>query len=189
MLIEEFFLSLQRERESEIGDPPRFSIFFDAKTKDMSEKDIIEKMEGTVLSRGCFLVDVTVTPDNDITICIESEEGSVQMEDCIEIDRVFHILYNQDAEDYSLTVTSAGLDQPFKVLKQYTKAIGTEVEVKLKGGRKLIGTLDDATDTAITLSYTQKETVPGKKKKETVSHTDTFPLTEVNSTVPHITFE
>lgn len=155
----------------------------------MSEKDITEKIEGTVQSRGCFLVDVEVTPDNDVTITIESEEGTVRMEDCVEIDRVFHILYNQDAEDYSLTVTSAGLDQPFKVYRQYAKAVGTEVEVKLRGGRKLIGTLTEADESSITLTYSQREAVPGKKKKETVTRTDTFPLSEVNSTLPHITFE
>jgi hypothetical protein len=41
------------------------------------------------------------------------------------INDAFVAIFDRDVEDYSLTVTSAGLDQPFSVLKQYLKAIGT----------------------------------------------------------------
>ena len=59
----------------------------------MISKSIIrEKIQEAVSSRGCFLVDVEVTRDNDITIAIESTDSTVQMEDCVEIDKVFHEL-------------------------------------------------------------------------------------------------
>ena len=155
----------------------------------ISENTIREKIQETIASRGCFLVEVEVTRDNDITIAIESTDGTVQMEDCVEIDRVFHTLFNQDEEDYSLTITSAGLDQPFKVEGQFRKAVGTTVEVKFKGGKKLIAALTAYDGDNITLKYTAKETVEGSKKKVIVEHEDSFPLDSINSVTPYISFE
>ena len=101
----------------------------------------------------------------------------------------FHEIFDQDVEDYALTVTSAGLDQPFKVLRQYLKAIGTTVEAKIKGGKKLVAELVAADEESITLRYSVKEAVEGSKKKALVEHTDRFPMDQVNSVTPYITFE
>ena len=155
----------------------------------MNVQEIREKIAEAVAGRGCFLVDVKVSADNDIELAIESEEGTVVMEDCVAIDKAFHEIWDQDVEDYALTVTSAGLDQPFKVLRQFTKAIGSQVEVRLKGGRKFVAELLGATEDTVTLRYSARETVDGSKKKVTVEHTDTIPMDQVNSVMPHITFE
>ncbi len=155
----------------------------------MNVQEIREKIAEAVAGRGCFLVDVKVSADNDIELAIESEEGTVVMEDCVAIDKAFHEIWDQDVEDYALTVTSAGLDQPFKVLRQFTKAVGSQVEVRLKGGRKFVAELLGATEDTVTLRYSAREAVEGSKKKVTVEHTDTFPMDQVNSVMPHITFE
>ena len=91
-------------------------------------------------------------------------------------------------EDYSLTVSSAGLDQPFKVQRQFEKAVGSKVEVALKGGKKMVATLVAADQDSITLKYSVKEAVEGKKKKELVEHEDRFTMDQVNSVRPYITF-
>lgn len=154
----------------------------------MNKEQIIQAVTPAVEQRGCFLVEVSVSAENDIEIVIEKEEGVVDWEDCAAIDQVMHATFNQDEEDYALTVSSAGLDRPFKVLKQYLKAIGSKVDVKFKGGKRLIATLEAATEESVTLNYTALEAVEGKKKKEKVNHTDTFSLTEINSVKPYITF-
>ena len=155
----------------------------------MDRKEIIQAVEPAILERGCFLVDVTVSAANDIEIVIEKEEGSVDWDDCALIDKSFHELFNQDEEDYSLTVSSAGLDRPFKVFRQFKKAIGEKVDVKFKGGRRLIATLSAATEDSVTLSYTALEAEEGKKKKVRVDHEDVFPLSEINSVTPYIEFK
>ena len=154
----------------------------------MNKEQIIQAVTPAVEQRGCFLVEVSVSAENDIEIVIEKEEGVVDWEDCAAIDQVMHATFNQDEEDYALTVSSAGLDRPFKVLKQYLKAIGSKVDVKFKGGKRLIATLGAATEESVTLNYTALEAVEGKKKKEKVEHTDTFSLTEINSVKPYIEF-
>ena len=85
----------------------------------MNKEQIIQAVTPAVEQRGCFLVEVSVSAENDIEIVIEKEEGVVDWEDCAAIDQVMHATFNQDEEDYALTVSSAGLDRPFKVLKQY----------------------------------------------------------------------
>lgn len=81
-------------------------------------------MQGKVAERGCFIVDAEIGKDDDITLTLDKENGSVSLEDCEAINDAFLAVFDKDSEDYSLTVTSAGLDQPFKVLKQFQKAIG-----------------------------------------------------------------
>ena len=117
----------------------------------MKKEEIIKAVETAVAERGCFLVEVTASATNDIEIVIEKEEGVVDWEDCAAIDKVMHETFDQDVEDYALTVSSAGLDRPFKVLRQYQKAIGTKVDVWLKGGKKVKGVLEAADDKGVTV--------------------------------------
>lgn len=117
----------------------------------MNKEQIIKAVEAAVAQRGCFIVEVTVSKENDIEIIIEKEEGVVDWEDCAAIDKVMHEAFDQDAEDYALTVSSAGLDRPFKVMKQFQKAIGTKVDVWMKGGKKVKGVLEAANEAAITV--------------------------------------
>lgn len=115
----------------------------------MDKEQIIQAVEPAVAERGCFLVEVSVSKENDIEIVIEKEEGVVDWEDCAAIDRMVHAAFDQDVEDYALTVSSAGLDRPFKVLKQYQKALGSKVDVWMKGGKKQKGILDAVTEEAV----------------------------------------
>lgn len=154
----------------------------------MEKEQILKAMAPVAGQRGCFIVDLTLSNDNDIVLTLEKESGDMDLEDCVYVNDAFLKLFDKDVEDYSLTVTSAGLDQPFKVPGQFTRAIGSPVEARLKGGRKLTGVLTAADEEGICLRYLQKETVEGKKKKVSVEHEDRFSFEEVNSVVPHIVF-
>ena len=75
------------------------------------------------------------------------------------------------------------------MFRQYLKAVGSKVDVKFKGGRRLVATLTGATEESVTLQYTTLETVEGKKKKEKVDHEESFLLSEINSVTPFIDFK
>ena len=154
----------------------------------MNVSDIKDALQSELVARGCFLVDVSVSKDNDIVVTIESENGKIELDDCVALSRFFETRFDREVEDYSLTMTSAGLDQPFKVLKQYLKAVGTKVEVQLKGGKKMVALLEAADEEGVTLRYSLKEAVEGKKKKELVEHADRFSMDQVNSVRPYIEF-
>ena len=155
----------------------------------MKKEEIIKAVEAAVAERGCFIVDVTVSAANDVEIVLEKEEGIVDWDDCAAIDAVVHAAFDQDTEDYSLTVSSAGLDRPFKVYRQFLKAVGSKVDVKFKGGRRLVATLVAAAEDSVTLQYTALEAVEGRKKKEKVEHEEVCPLADINSVTPFIEFK
>ncbi|MBQ6878673.1 MAG: ribosome assembly cofactor RimP [Bacteroidales bacterium] len=154
----------------------------------MKISDITDAIGGEIVARGCFLVDISVSKDNDIVLTIESENGKIELDDCVSLSRFFETKFDREVEDYSLTVSSAGLDQPFKVLKQYQKAVGSKVEVSLRGGKKMVAVLEAADEESITLKYSAKEAVEGKKKKEIVEHVDRFTMDQVNAVRPFIEF-
>ena len=156
--------------------------------KYMKISEIIDAIDSEIVARGLYIIEVTVSKDNDVEVTIESEEGKVELEDCVAISRFFETKFDRETEDYSLTVTSAGLDRPFKVLKQFVKALGKKVEVQLKGGKKMVAVLEAADEESITLKYSQKEAVEGKKKKEIVEHVDRFTMDQVNSVRPFVEF-
>ncbi|MBR5274367.1 MAG: ribosome assembly cofactor RimP [Bacteroidales bacterium] len=154
----------------------------------MKISDIVDAIGGEIVARGCFIVDISVSKDNDIVLTIESEKGKIELDDCVSLSRYFETKFDREVEDYSLTVSSAGLDQPFKVFKQYEKALGSKVEVSLKGGKKMVAVLEAADEESITLKYTVKEAVEGKKKKELVEHVDRYTMDQVNAVRPFIEF-
>ena len=154
----------------------------------MNVTEIINALSSEVSARGLYIVDVSINKDNEIEVIIEKKEGIVELDDCVAMSRYFETCFDREKEDYSLTMSSAGLDQPFKVLKQYLKAVGSKVEVQLKGGRKMVAVLEAADEESITLKYSAKEAVEGKKKKELVEHVDRFTMDQVNAVRPYIEF-
>ena len=154
-------------------------------TKEALGETIINYLNDT----GLFLVDIEVSQDNDITITIERHEGSVKVDDCIAIDRIVGAAFNRDDEDYSLTVTSAGLDQPFKVLDQYKKFCGSEVEVVLKKGGKVKGILSGYDDGGFELTTSKMVKKEGFKKKVQEDTVTPYRFEEVKSCKPVIKFK
>jgi len=150
--------------------------------------EIRDAMEDAIVARNCFIVEINISKDNEILLAVESETGTVELEDCVELSRIFEDKFDREKEDYELTVSSAGLDRPFKVLKQYRKAVGSKVEVSLKGGRKLVAELTGADENGVELRYSALEAVEGKKKKEKVEHQEFFSFEKLNSVRPCIEF-
>lgn len=149
---------------------------------------IQEAIAPVLEQRNCFLVEAKCTTDNDITIAIEKEgDGIVAIEDCEAVNDAFQNIFSRDDEDYSLTVTSAGLDQPLKVPAQFKKYQGKKVEVSIKGGRKFVATLEDSTEEGITISYI--DICKEGKKKVKVQKEETLAFTSINRVLPYIEFE
>ncbi len=155
----------------------------------MINKATVESLIGSYLEeRSLFLVDITISKDNDIEITIESYDR-VDIENCADISRIVEQGLDRNVEDYSLTVTSAGLDQPFKVFEQYKKSIGDEVVVVLKSGEKIVATLTAATPDKVDLKWTKLVKPEGKKRKESVEFTASYKLEEIKSTKTYINFK
>lgn len=132
-------------------------------------------MESQLEGTGYFLVEVSVSANNEIVVEVDSTEG-VDIDYCCALSRAIEAAFSRDEEDYSLEVGSAGLTAPFKVLGQYLKNVGNKVEVLTTDGRKLKGMLDDADPSGFTLGIETKVKEPGMKRPElrTVQERFTF---------------
>jgi len=153
----------------------------------MENNSIIDQirtlLDGLIEGSALFLVDLKIKPTNNIKVFLDGDNG-------VTIDAVSKInrsLYKQIEEsglfpdgDFSLEVSSAGVDEPLKFLRQYHKNIGRLVEVTLNEGNPVEGVLKEATETGITV----EETLGRKKeKKETV-----IPFHNIKKTVVQISF-
>ncbi len=118
-----------------------------------------EKISGT----DKFIVDVHVKMSSRITVEIDSAKG-INISDCAEIHRFVESKLDREIEDFELTVSSPGLEEPFKNLKQYQKNIGRNVRVILKNGTVSEGKLAKASDSEIEISQEKKEKINNKKQ-------------------------
>lgn len=135
-----------------------------------------------------YLVDLNISTDNRISIEVDSFDG-VSIDFCIQLNRHIESQLDREVEDYELEVSSAGLTEPFKVLKQYEKNIGNEVEVLTKTGKKLTGFLVNATETDFELEVERTEKPEGSKRKTIVKEVITFKYEEIKHTKYIIRFK
>lgn len=155
----------------------------------MIEKSELTKVIETALEGSeLFLVDVAVSRDNNIVVEIDSMD-CVSIDDCAKLTKAIERHFDRDVEDYELEVGSAGLTSPFKVKRQYEKYIDEEVEILTKDGRKLKGTLKDATDDNFTVSITKKVKPEGAKRPVEVTEDETFNYDEIKYTKYLIQFK
>ena len=131
----------------------------------MDINKLIEVVEDHLVGSDVFVVECTSTPSNEISLILDAD-SRVSIDTCVAVSRAVDAVFDRDVEDFSLTVASAGIGEPLKLLRQYRKIIGTPVEVLLKDGIKILGTLDEATEEGIVISYDEKVAVEGKKRKE-----------------------
>ena len=131
----------------------------------MDIKKLVEVVEEQIKGSDVFVVECTSTPSNEISLILDAD-SRVSIDTCVAVSRAVDAVFDRDVEDFSLTVASAGIGEPLKLLRQYKKIEGSPIEVLLKDGVKILGTLDEATESGITVSYDEKVAIEGKKRKE-----------------------
>lgn len=148
---------------------------------------VLEQKVATLIAADpdVFLVDIRIKPTNNIKVFLDADNG-------ISIDRL--IQYNRrlykDLEesnlypdgDFSLELSSPGLDEPLKLHRQYVKNIGRWLEIMLLDGTRREGKLQAAGEQELTL-----EEEKGKgKKKELVAHT--IPYSDIKTAKIQVKF-
>ncbi len=141
------------------------------------------------LDNGCYLVDVNIRSNNSIFVEIDNLENGLSIEDCVSVSRNVEHNLDRDSSDFDLQVSSPGIDQPFKVLKQYYKNIGKRVKVVLNDHGSYEGMLENVTDNDITLEWEEKQRIEGKKKKITIVEKKTISYKEIKETRIIISFK
>ena len=135
-------------------------------------------------STEIFLVDLQMSPANDIKVFLEADNG-ITIDKCIRINRA---LYKRIEEElfpdgnFSLEVSSPGVDAPLRLKRQYKKNIGRTVEVVLNDESRIEGKLISADDEQIVLQETE-----GKGKKASIKLTNIL-FNQIKHTKVLVTF-
>jgi|LakMenEpi03Aug12_release.lakeMendotaPanAssembly.Ray.scaffolds.fasta_scaffold20393_8 ribosome maturation factor RimP len=129
------------------------------------QRFIDECLEGT----DCFLVEFKAKAKNIYKIFIDADSGFT-LEKCVRINRNLRKRVDESGlypeGDYSLEVSSPGVDEPLKLIRQYQKNIGRRLEIELLDEEALgiAGKLLEVTDDKLII----EETLPKKKSKKEV---------------------
>lgn len=147
----------------------------------------IEQMVSTLLADTpeYFVVDVRIKPTNNVKVFLDGDAG-ITIEKCVAVNRALYKKLEESGlfptDDFSLEVSSPGLDEPLKQERQYKKNIGRKVEVILLDGTRKEGKLIAVTEDGIAI----EETIGKNKKKEAVTHT--FLFNNIKTTTIQVVF-
>ncbi len=144
-------------------------------------KKVREWAEERCAEKDLFLVDLTISSSNQITVLVDSM-GRVDITDCMSVSRAIESQLDREVEDFELTVSSAGIGNALKVWKQYEKNQGREVKIRTTEGKEIQGIMQKAENGEVTVVSQKREKIEGKKKKQTVEYTDTLKIEEIAET-------
>ena len=132
-----------------------------------------------------FLVEVRIKPTNNVKVFIDADEG-MPLSSLIDYNRKLYKVMEESGQypdgNFSLEVSSPGLDEPLKLQRQYMKNIGRYVEVLLNDNSKKEGKLIAVAEEGITI-----ETETGKGKKKEIKQ-ETVLFNDIKSTKVQVKF-
>jgi ribosome maturation factor RimP len=136
-----------------------------------------------------FIVDITISSSNSINVELDKMGKGVSINECTSVSRNIEHNLDREVADFSLQVSSAGMDRPLRVPNQFIKNTGRQVKVILNHG-SVEGMLKSYEEGVHLVIETEtKEKVEGKKKKEIVVREHILPFTDIKEVKRVITFK
>ena len=152
----------------------------------ISKEQVRELFETLPELSQYFLTEVKVSPNNEISVSADTDTG-ITIDQCGEISRILEEHFDRDKEDFELEVSSPGLSEPLKVLRQYIKNIGKEVDIVTVTGEKKKGRIVSASDNGVEILSERTEKQNGKRVK--VTEKETLEFSQIKTTKLKITFK
>lgn len=147
--------------------------------------ETVKSLLGPLLDEDIFLVEVRIKPTNNIKVFLDAD-GGLPIEKCTKINKALYKLLEEKAlfsdGDFSLEVSSPGVDEPLKLHRQYLKNQGRNVEILKTDLSKREGKLVAVDETGITIEFTE-----GKGKKA-IQQQLPIPFSEIKQTKVQIKF-
>jgi ribosome maturation factor RimP len=132
-----------------------------------------------------FKVQVKIKPTNNVKVFLDGDNG-LPIEKCVYFNRQLYKLIEEDGlfppGEFSLEVSSPGVDEPLRLHRQYAKNIGRTVEIIFKDGAKKEGKLVQVAEADIIIEQTS-----GKGKKAETRQL-VIPFDNIKTTTVQIQF-
>ncbi len=110
-----------------------------------------------------FCINLKIKPTNNIKIFLDGDMG-ITIEKCVQINRKLYKFIEENGfyeeGDFSLEISSPGVDEPLKLIRQYQKNIGRFLEITFENDTVKEGQLMEVLENEIII-----ETTEGKGKK------------------------
>lgn len=150
------------------------------------EKLILERIQE--VDTNLYIVSLNISTSNQINVEIDKEIGNVSISECISISRNIEHNLDRDVVDFSLNVSSAGLDKPLRHINQYKKNEGRKIKVKTLENKEYEGILKSSNAKEIILQTSKKVRLEKKKKKTLITEDLNFPFDQIKETKIIISF-
>ncbi len=150
------------------------------------EKLILERIQE--VDTSLYIVSLNISTSNQINVEIDKENGNVSISECISISRNIEHNLDRDVVDFSINVSSAGLDKPLRHINQYKKNEGKKIKVKTIDNKEYEGVLKSSNASEIILQTSKKVRLEKKKKKTLVIEDLNFPFDKIKETKIIISF-
>ena len=156
----------------------------------MIVKEHIEQiLESFVKERGFFVVELKISPGNKISVLVDSMDG-ITIDECVEISRAIEGSLDREKDDFELEVSSPGLSEPLRVIQQYEKNIGRELDILFNDEQKKVkGKLRSVNGESIQIEAQKKIKVEGKKKKQLITETRDIDRNNIKKSKVIVTFK
>lgn len=153
----------------------------------MITKEQITQLANEALdSTDRFVVDITVSKSNVIFVYIDADT-SVTIDHCVELSRFIESRLDREIEDYELSVSSAGIDYPLLVNRQFKKYVEKDLEILHNDGVKKIYKLLSYNEEKIDVQEAVIKML-GKLKKTKYGETVELYLKDIKEIKPYINF-
>ena len=165
---------------------PLFYVFIKMESEAVKER-VAKIIEQKLLEESeYFLVDIKLSGGNKLQVFLDADEGGITINKCAEFSRYLERFLDEEkflGENYVLEVSSPGMNNPLKNLRQYKKRVGSDINVVKYDGQRIDGTLRYVDEDKIIVEQLviQKRKTIGTKEHE-------IPFSEIKKTKLNFNF-
>jgi ribosome maturation factor RimP len=134
-----------------------------------------------------FLIDLSVNDAGKINVVLDGDKG-VNLQDCIEINKIIDNYLEAESLDNGVEVASCGATSPMNFVRQYVKNIGRKVKVVKTDKQIIEAELVNADDEGAFLKWESREPKKIGKGKETIVNEVKIPYSEIKESTVIISF-
>src|ERR1043165_6725464 len=130
-----------------------------------------------------FLTAIRIKPTNNVKVFLDADSGLNIGKSATINRKLYHAMEEAGIYpdgDFSLEVSSPGVDEPLRSLRQYKKNIGRTLEVTPLEGEPVTGVLKEVGEETLTLSVKGTKKAPPSEKE--------IPLNTIKTAIVQVTF-
>ena len=132
-----------------------------------------------------FVVEIKIGAGNNIGVFVDADNG-ITIEKCTKINRALYKFLEEKEvfpnNDFSIEVSSPGIEEPLLLLRQYKKNVGRTVEVTKEDNTIITGKLTHVNDNDINVEFKE-----GKGNKS-ITKSINILLNQIRHTKVQVTF-